>query len=135
MRRRVADVAIEMLGCGNQRLARPLVTSILPSFYNKITNTQFLLSFGANRRFRSTSSIHGYSELARERSKAVTSFYNQSAIDTSAEKVSSDASLFGWRYLSHQLQLNEYFFFSSSCALKVSEVICWQDYHIFDNAN
>ncbi|XP_041096826.1 3-methyl-2-oxobutanoate dehydrogenase [lipoamide] kinase, mitochondrial isoform X3 [Polyodon spathula] len=36
------------------------------------------------RRFRSTST--GYNELARERSKTVTSFYNQSAIDISAEK-------------------------------------------------
>ena len=39
-------------------------------------------------RFRSTSSMQGYSEMARERSKTVTSFYNQSAIDISAEKVS-----------------------------------------------
>ncbi|XP_041096824.1 3-methyl-2-oxobutanoate dehydrogenase [lipoamide] kinase, mitochondrial isoform X1 [Polyodon spathula] len=38
------------------------------------------------RRFRSTST--GYNELARERSKTVTSFYNQSAIDISAEKPS-----------------------------------------------
>uniref|UniRef100_A0A8C7KXS7 Protein-serine/threonine kinase n=1 Tax=Oncorhynchus kisutch TaxID=8019 RepID=A0A8C7KXS7_ONCKI len=41
-----------------------------------------------NERFRSTSSIQGYTELARERSKTVTSFYNQSAIDVSAEKAS-----------------------------------------------
>lgn len=41
-----------------------------------------------NQRFRSTSSMSStYSELARERSKTVTSFYNQSAIDVSAEKV------------------------------------------------
>uniref|UniRef100_A0A8C4ZCR3 Protein-serine/threonine kinase n=1 Tax=Gadus morhua TaxID=8049 RepID=A0A8C4ZCR3_GADMO len=39
-------------------------------------------------RFRSTSSMQGYSEMARERSKTVTSFYNQSAIDISAEKAS-----------------------------------------------
>lgn len=32
--------------------------------------------------------MQGYTELARERSKTVTSFYNQSAIDVSAEKVS-----------------------------------------------
>lgn len=38
-------------------------------------------------RARSTSSMQGFSELARERSKTVTSFYNQSAIDASAEKV------------------------------------------------
>ncbi|MGH0156946.1 UNVERIFIED_CONTAM: hypothetical protein FKN15_032723 [Acipenser sinensis] len=36
------------------------------------------------RRFRSTST--GYNELARERAKTVTSFYNQSAIDVCAEK-------------------------------------------------
>uniref|UniRef100_A0A3Q4BIA9 Protein-serine/threonine kinase n=1 Tax=Mola mola TaxID=94237 RepID=A0A3Q4BIA9_MOLML len=41
-----------------------------------------------SHRFRSTSSMQGYSELARERSKTVTSFYNQSAIDASAEKAS-----------------------------------------------
>uniref|UniRef100_A0A674NYE2 Protein-serine/threonine kinase n=1 Tax=Takifugu rubripes TaxID=31033 RepID=A0A674NYE2_TAKRU len=39
-------------------------------------------------RCRSTSSMQGFSELARERSKTVTSFYNQSAIDISAEKAS-----------------------------------------------
>ncbi|KAK1157416.1 3-methyl-2-oxobutanoate dehydrogenase [lipoamide] kinase, mitochondrial [Acipenser oxyrinchus oxyrinchus] len=38
------------------------------------------------RRFRSTST--GYNELARERAKTVTSFYNQSAIDVCAEKPS-----------------------------------------------
>lgn len=31
--------------------------------------------------------MQSFSELARERSKTVTSFYNQSAIDASAEKV------------------------------------------------
>ncbi|XP_038669676.1 3-methyl-2-oxobutanoate dehydrogenase [lipoamide] kinase, mitochondrial isoform X3 [Scyliorhinus canicula] len=40
------------------------------------------------RRWRSTSSLMGYSELTRERSKTVTSFYNQSAIDAAAEKAS-----------------------------------------------
>ncbi|XP_072325356.1 branched-chain alpha-ketoacid dehydrogenase kinase isoform X2 [Scyliorhinus torazame] len=40
------------------------------------------------RRWRSTSSLSGYSELTRERSKTVTSFYNQSAIDAAAEKAS-----------------------------------------------
>lgn len=40
------------------------------------------------RRFRSTSSLQGYSEQLRERSKTVASFYNQSAIDLSAEKAS-----------------------------------------------
>uniref|UniRef100_UPI00398ECDD4 branched-chain alpha-ketoacid dehydrogenase kinase isoform X1 n=1 Tax=Pristiophorus japonicus TaxID=55135 RepID=UPI00398ECDD4 len=41
-----------------------------------------------SKRWRSTSSMTGYSELARERSKTVTSFYNQSAIDAAAEKAS-----------------------------------------------
>uniref|UniRef100_A0A7N8XAK5 Protein-serine/threonine kinase n=1 Tax=Mastacembelus armatus TaxID=205130 RepID=A0A7N8XAK5_9TELE len=41
-----------------------------------------------SQRFRSTSSMQGFSELARERSKSVTSFYNQSGIDVSAEKAS-----------------------------------------------
>ncbi|XP_043574692.1 3-methyl-2-oxobutanoate dehydrogenase [lipoamide] kinase, mitochondrial isoform X3 [Chiloscyllium plagiosum] len=39
-------------------------------------------------RCTSTSSLSGYSELARERSKTVTTFYNQSAIDAAAEKAS-----------------------------------------------
>uniref|UniRef100_A0A8C6S9R3 Protein-serine/threonine kinase n=1 Tax=Neogobius melanostomus TaxID=47308 RepID=A0A8C6S9R3_9GOBI len=41
-----------------------------------------------SHRLRSSSSVLGLSELARERSKTVTSFYNQSAIDVSAEKPS-----------------------------------------------
>ncbi|XP_072909859.1 branched-chain alpha-ketoacid dehydrogenase kinase isoform X4 [Hemitrygon akajei] len=40
------------------------------------------------KRWQSTSSMTGYSELSRERSKTVTSFYNQSAIDAVAEKSS-----------------------------------------------
>ncbi|XP_067866230.1 3-methyl-2-oxobutanoate dehydrogenase [lipoamide] kinase, mitochondrial isoform X2 [Heterodontus francisci] len=40
------------------------------------------------KRWSSTSSLSGYSELSRERSKTVTSFYNQSAIDAAAEKAS-----------------------------------------------
>uniref|UniRef100_A0A3Q2YKK4 Protein-serine/threonine kinase n=1 Tax=Hippocampus comes TaxID=109280 RepID=A0A3Q2YKK4_HIPCM len=48
-----------------------------------------LMSNACGRRLRSTSSsLQGFSELARERSKTVTSFYNQSAIDISAEKAS-----------------------------------------------
>uniref|UniRef100_A0A9J8AWX1 Protein-serine/threonine kinase n=1 Tax=Cyprinus carpio carpio TaxID=630221 RepID=A0A9J8AWX1_CYPCA len=43
---------------------------------------------GIDKRFRSTSSMSSYTELARERSKTVTSFYNQPAIDASAEKPS-----------------------------------------------
>ncbi|XP_059828993.1 3-methyl-2-oxobutanoate dehydrogenase [lipoamide] kinase, mitochondrial isoform X1 [Hypanus sabinus] len=40
------------------------------------------------KRWQSTSSVTGCSELSRERSKTVTSFYNQSAIDAVAEKSS-----------------------------------------------
>ncbi|XP_037126171.1 3-methyl-2-oxobutanoate dehydrogenase [lipoamide] kinase, mitochondrial isoform X2 [Syngnathus acus] len=47
------------------------------------------VSNAVGRRLRSTSSLQGFSELARERSKTVTSFYNQSAIDVSAEKSSA----------------------------------------------
>ncbi|XP_044278513.1 3-methyl-2-oxobutanoate dehydrogenase [lipoamide] kinase, mitochondrial [Varanus komodoensis] len=39
-------------------------------------------------RYRSSSAIDQHHELARERSKTVTSFYNQSAIDIAAEKPS-----------------------------------------------
>uniref|UniRef100_A0A2D4KDL2 Protein-serine/threonine kinase n=1 Tax=Micrurus paraensis TaxID=1970185 RepID=A0A2D4KDL2_9SAUR len=39
-------------------------------------------------RYGSSSAIDQHHELARERSKTVTSFYNQSAIDTAAEKPS-----------------------------------------------
>lgn len=37
--------------------------------------------------------MQGFSELARERSKTVTSFYNQSAIDISAEKVVNECRI------------------------------------------
>uniref|UniRef100_A0A3B4BMQ4 Protein-serine/threonine kinase n=1 Tax=Periophthalmus magnuspinnatus TaxID=409849 RepID=A0A3B4BMQ4_9GOBI len=53
-----------------------------------IINTVPPMSCSGIRRLRSTSSMQGLSELARERSKTVTSFYNQSAIDVSAEKAS-----------------------------------------------
>uniref|UniRef100_A0A669F3S0 Protein-serine/threonine kinase n=1 Tax=Oreochromis niloticus TaxID=8128 RepID=A0A669F3S0_ORENI len=52
------------------------------------TKTVPPLAGTGSQRFRSTSSMQGYSEMARERSKTVTSFYNQSAIDSSAEKAS-----------------------------------------------
>uniref|UniRef100_A0A8C5HNM6 Protein-serine/threonine kinase n=1 Tax=Gouania willdenowi TaxID=441366 RepID=A0A8C5HNM6_GOUWI len=56
-------------------------------FLSSASKTVAPLSDTGSRRLRSTSSMQGFSELARERSKTVTSFYNQSAIDTSAEKV------------------------------------------------
>ena len=52
-----------------------------------VTSAPPPLSGTGGQRLRSTSSAQGISELARERSKTVTSFYNQSAIDASAEKV------------------------------------------------
>uniref|UniRef100_A0A671N3S8 Protein-serine/threonine kinase n=1 Tax=Sinocyclocheilus anshuiensis TaxID=1608454 RepID=A0A671N3S8_9TELE len=65
------------------------------SFHFLISVSRLFLSTPAkaaaplsDRRFRSTSSMSSYTELARERSKTVTSFYNQSAIDASAEKPS-----------------------------------------------
>uniref|UniRef100_A0A8C9YUR5 Protein-serine/threonine kinase n=1 Tax=Sander lucioperca TaxID=283035 RepID=A0A8C9YUR5_SANLU len=65
--------------------ARPRLGSLL---LDPLTKTVPLMSSTGSRRFRSTSSMQGFSEMARERSKTVTSFYNQSAIDVSAEKAS-----------------------------------------------
>uniref|UniRef100_A0AAQ5YVF5 Protein-serine/threonine kinase n=1 Tax=Amphiprion ocellaris TaxID=80972 RepID=A0AAQ5YVF5_AMPOC len=85
MRPGLAGIAAEMLSGVNGR-ARPRLGSLLLA---PATKTLPPLSAAAeNRRFRSTSSMQGISELARERSKTVTSFYNQSAIDVSAEKAS-----------------------------------------------
>ncbi|XP_061103582.1 3-methyl-2-oxobutanoate dehydrogenase [lipoamide] kinase, mitochondrial isoform X1 [Conger conger] len=81
MRPCVTGRALEMLGCSN--INSPGVTRILRSPMSKTINLN-----GVNERFRSTSSMQGYFELARERSKTVASFYNQSAIDASAEKAS-----------------------------------------------
>uniref|UniRef100_V9KVS1 Protein-serine/threonine kinase n=2 Tax=Callorhinchus milii TaxID=7868 RepID=V9KVS1_CALMI len=64
--------------CGFKVLALPAVVQAVPQ-----TGT----SLPPQRWRSSTSSMTGYSELARERSKTVTSFYNQSAIDAAAEKV------------------------------------------------
>uniref|UniRef100_A0A9J8A3Z9 Protein-serine/threonine kinase n=3 Tax=Cyprinus carpio TaxID=7962 RepID=A0A9J8A3Z9_CYPCA len=79
MRGRVTGQAMELLG----------------SSASRISGTRLFLSTPAkaaaplsDRRFRSTSSMSSHTELARERSKTVTSFYNQSAIDASAEKPS-----------------------------------------------
>ncbi|KAK1882228.1 [3-methyl-2-oxobutanoate dehydrogenase [lipoamide]] kinase mitochondrial [Dissostichus eleginoides] len=72
-----AGLAVEMLSGASCR-ARPRLGTL---FSAPIITTVPL-------RFRSTSSMQGYSEMARERSKTVTSFYNQSAIDVSAEKAS-----------------------------------------------
>ncbi|XP_031682564.1 3-methyl-2-oxobutanoate dehydrogenase [lipoamide] kinase, mitochondrial-like isoform X2 [Oncorhynchus kisutch] len=80
MRRRVTCTAFEMLGCGSTtspRLSKLLLAPIMRTITPISTDSKL---------FRSTSSIQGHTELARERSKTVTSFYNQSAIDASAEK-------------------------------------------------
>uniref|UniRef100_A0A7N6FB49 Protein-serine/threonine kinase n=1 Tax=Anabas testudineus TaxID=64144 RepID=A0A7N6FB49_ANATE len=84
MRPGLASKAVEML-TGATRGVRPRFGSLLLA---PATKTVPLMSNTDNRRFRSTSSMQGFSELARERSKTVTSFYNQSAIDASAEKAS-----------------------------------------------
>lgn len=83
MRPGLAGLAAEMLSGATCR-ARPRLGSLLLA---PVTKTVPPMSGTDNRRFRSTSSMQGFSELARERSKTVTSFYNQSAIDVSAEKV------------------------------------------------
>ncbi|KAI3373949.1 hypothetical protein L3Q82_022520, partial [Scortum barcoo] len=79
MRPGLAGLAAEMLSGATCR-ARPGLGSLLRA-------APPMLGAGS-RRLRSTSSMQGFSELARERSKTVTSFYNQSAIDVSAEKAS-----------------------------------------------
>lgn len=80
MRRRVTCSAAELLlGRRGGGAARMTGLRLLPSAAKPPAVE--------NQRFRSTSSMSTYSELARERSKTVTSFYNQSAIDVSAEKV------------------------------------------------
>uniref|UniRef100_A0A673W1Y4 Protein-serine/threonine kinase n=1 Tax=Salmo trutta TaxID=8032 RepID=A0A673W1Y4_SALTR len=82
MRRRVTGTAFEMLGCGST-ITSPTLSKLLLA---PITKTITPISTDS-KLFRSTSSIQGHTELARERSKTVTSFYNQSAIDASTEKV------------------------------------------------
>ena len=83
MRPGLAARAVEMLSGATCR-ARPRLGSLLLA---PLTKTVPPMSSTGSHRFRSTSSVQGFSELARERSKTVTSFYNQSAIDVSAEKV------------------------------------------------
>uniref|UniRef100_A0A3B5MMX3 Protein-serine/threonine kinase n=1 Tax=Xiphophorus couchianus TaxID=32473 RepID=A0A3B5MMX3_9TELE len=85
MRPGLAGIAAEMLS-GVTGRARPRFGSLLLTPAAKTLPA--LQSGTGNPRFRSTSSAQGVSELARERSKTVTSFYNQSAIDVSAEKAS-----------------------------------------------
>ncbi|CAJ1063344.1 -methyl-2-oxobutanoate dehydrogenase kinase%2C mitochondrial [Notolabrus celidotus] [Xyrichtys novacula] len=84
MRPALAGIAAEMLS-GATCMARPRLGSLSPF---PLTKTLLPMSSTGSHRFRSTSSLQGFSELARERSKTVTSFYNQSAIDVSAEKAS-----------------------------------------------
>ncbi|XP_036435775.1 3-methyl-2-oxobutanoate dehydrogenase [lipoamide] kinase, mitochondrial [Colossoma macropomum] len=84
MRRRLTGRAVQALGSGAPRI----MGFLLPPSSQKAVGLVSALENGVNARFRSTSSISSYSELARERSKTVTSFYNQSAIDASAEKPS-----------------------------------------------
>ncbi|KAK7925230.1 hypothetical protein WMY93_007540 [Mugilogobius chulae] len=85
MRAGFVAVAAEMLS-GSCRRATPGLGRLL---LVPVINTVPPMSCSGLRRQRSTSSVQGLSELARERSKTVTSFYNQSAIDVSAEKSSA----------------------------------------------
>ncbi|CAM4535599.1 unnamed protein product [Leuciscus chuanchicus] len=87
MRGRMTGQAMELLGSGGSRIS---VTRFFlsPSAKASAPQSTGVTLHGIDKRFRSTSSMSSYSELARERSKTVTSFYNQSAIDASAEKPS-----------------------------------------------
>uniref|UniRef100_A0AAZ3QCR6 Protein-serine/threonine kinase n=1 Tax=Oncorhynchus tshawytscha TaxID=74940 RepID=A0AAZ3QCR6_ONCTS len=126
MRRRVTGTAFEMLGCGGT-ITTPRVRRILLAPITKtITPTST-----DNERFRSTSSIQGYTELARERSKTVTSFYNQSAIDVSAEKASvrlTPATLLyagkspDGHHILHELYIRAYHVLSDFPAIKDQEM-------------
>ncbi|KAK0148766.1 [3-methyl-2-oxobutanoate dehydrogenase [lipoamide]] kinase, mitochondrial [Merluccius polli] len=84
MRRTVTGAALEMLGRRGGGASRAAAAAAAQRSGRPVAPT-----CGTDGvRFRSTSTMQGYSELARERSKTVTSFYNQSAIDISAEKAS-----------------------------------------------
>lgn len=87
MRGRVTGQAMELLGSGGSRM---IMTRLFLSPSTKAVAPLSSGEYNINKRLRSTSSMSSYSELARERSKTVTSFYNQSAIDVSAEKVSDN---------------------------------------------
>lgn len=97
MRGRVTGQAMELLGSGGSRIS---VTRLFLSPSAKASAPQSTGVTVIDKRFRSTSSMSSYSELARERSKTVTSFYNQSAIDASAEKVSHHFPMFLHQLLS-----------------------------------
>lgn len=65
-----------------------ILTSVLGSGPRSGPSLWPLLGSSLSLRVRSTSATDTHHvELARERSKTVTSFYNQSAIDVAAEKV------------------------------------------------
>ncbi|CAB1448201.1 unnamed protein product [Pleuronectes platessa] len=85
MRPGLAGLAAEMLSGASGRL-RPRLGSLLLAPGTRTAPQP--TSSAESPRFRSTSSVQGFTELARERSKSVTSFYNQSGIDVSAEKAS-----------------------------------------------
>uniref|UniRef100_A0A9J7ZUK5 Protein-serine/threonine kinase n=1 Tax=Cyprinus carpio carpio TaxID=630221 RepID=A0A9J7ZUK5_CYPCA len=87
MRGRVTVQAAELLAGAASRIS---VTRLFLSTSAKAAapHSTGVTLHGIDKRFRSTSSMSSYTELARERSKTVTSFYNQPAIDASAEKPS-----------------------------------------------
>lgn len=67
--------------------ANRMMDKLLSSSLTMCNELQLACS-SSSARSRSSSSMTSYSELARERSKTVTSFYNQSSIDVAAEKPS-----------------------------------------------
>uniref|UniRef100_A0A8D0CHV2 Protein-serine/threonine kinase n=1 Tax=Scleropages formosus TaxID=113540 RepID=A0A8D0CHV2_SCLFO len=93
---------VEMLGCGPVSIG--MVKKCLAPAVSKATSPVRTADTRIHARPRSTSSMQGYFELSRERSKTVTSFYNQSAIDASAEKVTRRASRYSSaKYLQKEL--------------------------------
>ncbi|XP_015225673.1 PREDICTED: 3-methyl-2-oxobutanoate dehydrogenase [lipoamide] kinase, mitochondrial [Cyprinodon variegatus] len=114
MRPGLAGIAAEMLS-GVTGRARPRLGSLFLASATK-TSPAALQTGSGNQRFRSTSSAQGFSELARERSKTVTSFYNQSAIDVSAEKIPLSS------LLQHELYIRAYHMLSDFPQIKDQEV-------------
>ncbi|XP_058483308.1 3-methyl-2-oxobutanoate dehydrogenase [lipoamide] kinase, mitochondrial isoform X1 [Solea solea] len=87
MRSGLPSRAAKMLS-GVSCKARPRLCSLMLATVPKTAPLPPMSVTQSHYRLRSTSSAQGFSELARERSKSVASFYNQSAIDVSAEKAS-----------------------------------------------
>ncbi|XP_055513886.1 3-methyl-2-oxobutanoate dehydrogenase [lipoamide] kinase, mitochondrial [Leucoraja erinacea] len=80
--------AVVFVWCAGARRSALYPLALYPFPARVLGFTATRLSAGGSMRWRSTSSMTGYSELSRERSKTISSFYNQSAIDAAAEKAS-----------------------------------------------